>query len=141
MALASLLGGLALANAGLGAVHGLAAPLGGMTRVPHGVACAVLLPHVLEANLRACPPGAPALARFGELARLLTGQAEAVPLDGVRWVQRLVAGFRLPGLGHYGLDVADLERVAERGLAASSMKANPVPLSREALVAILAKAI
>jgi alcohol dehydrogenase class IV len=141
MALASLLGGLALANAGLGAVHGLAAPLGGMTRVPHGVACAVLLPHVLEANLRTCLPASPTLARFGELARLLTGQPDAGPLDGVRWVQALVAGFGLPGLGRYGLDAADLERVAERGLAASSMKANPVPLSREALVAILAKAL
>ena len=96
---------------------------------------------MLEANLRACAPGSPALARFTELAALLTGRAGAEPLDGVRWIQALVAEFQLPGLGRYGLDAADLDRVAGHGLAASSMKANPVPLSRDELAAILAKAL
>jgi alcohol dehydrogenase class IV len=80
LALASLLGGLCLANAGLGAVHGFAAPLGGMFEAPHGAVCAALLPACLEVNLRALrsrAPDHPSLARFGELAGLLTGRAEA----------------------------------------------------------------
>ena len=141
LALASLLGGLALANAGLGAVHGLAAPLGGLVEVPHGVACARLLPHVLEANLLSLRPGDPALVKFGELARILTGQAQAQPLDGVAWVQALVSDLEVPGLAAFGLSADRLELVAERAMVASSMKANPVPLGREALVAILAKAM
>ena len=140
MALASLLGGLALANAGLGAVHGLAAPLGGLRPVPHGVACAALLPHVLAANLAAAQPQGPLMEKFRTLARTLTGEPRAIPADGVRWVQELVAALAIPGLGHYGLMEADLERVAELALAASSMKANPVPLDRATLMAILARA-
>lgn len=140
MALASLLGGLALANAGLGAVHGLAAPLGGLAPIPHGAACAALLPHVLEANLRSSGPGSPVWARFRELAGLLTGAPGADTEDGLRWVQELVAELQVPGLGSYGLAAADLDLIAERGLAASSMKANPVALDRAALAAILVKA-
>ena len=141
MALASLLGGLALANAGLGAVHGLAAPLGGLAPVPHGAACAALLPHVLEANLRASGPGSPVWVKFQELAGLLTGNPGADAQDGLRWVQDLVTELRVPGLGRYGLSAADLDLIAERGLAASSMKANPVTFDRAALVAILVKAM
>jgi len=141
MALASLLGGLALANAGLGAVHGLAAPLGGLRPVPHGFACAALLGPVLAANLQAAGDHGPLLLRFRELARILTGDQAAEPADGVRWVQALVADLRIPGLGRHGLLPADLELVAERALEASSMKANPVPLDRAALVAILAQAL
>ena len=141
LALASLLGGMALANAGLGAVHGLAAPLGGLFPVPHGVACAALLPHVLRANLAACAPEHPAHARFAELARLLTGDPSAAPGDGVAWVAGLVRRLRVPALGRYGLTPADLPQVAERALAASSMKANPVPLDRDALTEILARAL
>src|SRR5205807_1153012 len=87
MALASLFGGLALANAGLGAVHGFAAPIGGMFPAPHGAVCAALLPQVMEVNLRALRQRAPqseALARFVEIARILTGRAEADANDGVK---------------------------------------------------------
>ena len=140
MAMASLLGGLALANAGLGAVHGLAAPLGGVP-VPHGAACAALLPHVLEANLRASAPGSPLRARFQHLAARLTGDPGASAEDGVRWVQDLVRRLQVPGLGQYGLAPADLELIAGRGLEASSMKANPVTFDRAALVAILTRAL
>jgi alcohol dehydrogenase class IV len=141
MALASLLGGLALANAGLGAVHGLAAPLGGLRPIPHGVACAALLPHVLEANLRAAAPDSPLRARFQQLARILTGEPEAEAADGVRWVRTLVEDLGIPGLGRYGLTAGDLELVAERGRTASSMKANPVPLDQAALVEVLTRAL
>src|SRR5262249_2208903 len=76
MALASLFGGLALANAGLGAVHGFASPIGGMFPAPHGAVCAALLPHAMEANLIALRERAPrsgALRRYDDVARWLVG--------------------------------------------------------------------
>ena len=88
MALASLYGGFALANAGLGAVHGLAGPIGGMFPAPHGQVCAILLPHVLDTNLAALrqrQPQSQALPRFTEVARCLTGKAEATPEEGIEW--------------------------------------------------------
>lgn len=144
MALASLLGGMALANAGLGAVHGLAAPLGGLKPVPHGVACAALLPHVLEANLRGLRSlglGHPALPKFLEVARILTGNPEAEAEDGVRWIKALVEDLQIPRLENYGVTTFDLEVVAERSLQASSMKANPLELSAAELLEILGKAM
>lgn len=141
MALASLMGGLALANAGLGAVHGLAAPLGGLKPVPHGVACAALLPHVMEANLLALPTGHPAQEKYGEIARILTGRADAKPMDAVDWVVSTVRRLQVPRLGAYGLGGQDLGEVARRALVASSMKVNPVALDMEALIDILARAM
>src|SRR5213078_2209928 len=92
MAVASLFGGLALANAGLGVVHGFAAPIGGMFDAPHGAVCAALLPHGMEANIRALRarvPGDMALERFREVAQIVTGDWGATPEDGVEWVRRL----------------------------------------------------
>jgi alcohol dehydrogenase class IV len=139
LALASLLGGLCLANAGLGAVHGFAAPVGGMFDAPHGAVCAALLPAVLEVNLRALrarAPAHPALPRLQEVAVLLTGRAEARAEDGIAWVRELCLALRVPGLGHYGLTEEDVPRLVARAKAASSMKANPLPLSDEELTEI-----
>ena len=139
LALASLLGGLCLANAGLGAVHGFAAPMGGMYEAPHGAVCAALLPATLEVNLHALrerAPEHPALARFQEVAALLTGRAEARAEEGIAWVRELCTALRVPGLGHYGLTEADVPRLVERARAASSMKANPLVLTDEELTRI-----
>ena len=139
LALASLLGGLCLANAGLGAVHGFAAPVGGMFDAPHGAVCAALLPATLEVNLRALrarAPTHPALERFQEVAALLTGHAHARAEDGIAWVRELVQALRIPGLGHYGLTEADVPPLVTRARAASSMKANPLPLLDEELMEI-----
>ncbi len=90
MALCSLLGGMALANAKLGAVHGFAGIIGGIADVPHGMACAALLAPVVEANvriLRSREPGSPALSRYEEAARLLTGRLDASIEDGVAWIR------------------------------------------------------
>ncbi|MGH7945098.1 MAG: iron-containing alcohol dehydrogenase [Opitutaceae bacterium] len=144
MALASLFGGLALANAGLGAVHGFAGPIGGMFPAPHGAVCAALLPHVMQANiaaLRARAPESPALARYDEIARLLTGQPQGVAADGVRWIRALVNALNIPPLGTYGLTRADISDVVAAGQNASSMKANPLPLTPDELTAILANAL
>src|SRR5215831_15091557 len=87
MSWSSLLGGMALANAGLGAVHGFAAPIGGMWPAPHGAVCAVVLPHAMDVNVRAARSRAPEkLARFEEVARLVTGRSYATAEDGVAWI-------------------------------------------------------
>ncbi|QRO00274.1 iron-containing alcohol dehydrogenase [Archangium violaceum] len=142
LALASLFGGLCLANSGLGAVHGFAAPVGGMFEAPHGAVCAALLPAVLEVNLRALrarAPAHPALPRFQEVAVLLTGRAEARAEDGISWVRELCQALRVPGLGRYGLTEADVPMLVTRAKAASSMKANPLPLTDEELTEIVVR--
>ncbi len=143
MALASLFGGLALANAGLGAVHGLAGPIGGILPAPHGAICAALLPHVMETNLTALrehQPTGEALRRYEIVARLLTGRETAVADDGVAWVQALVAHFQIPPLSRYSLTPAHTPELIEKAASASSMKANPITLTSDELADILARA-
>jgi alcohol dehydrogenase class IV len=143
MALASVAGGMALANAKLGAVHGMAGVLGGTVAVPHGVACAALLAPVIEANvaaLRAGPPGHPALARYAEAAALLTGDPGAAIEDGAAWVRQTLALLGIPGLGAFGLVPAQFGEVAAQALRSSSMQGNPVALTAAGLARILAQA-
>jgi alcohol dehydrogenase class IV len=143
MALVSLFGGLALANAKLGAVHGFAAPLGGMFSAPHGVTCARLLPYVMEANVRALRtrmPDSPALARYDEIAQILTGKATARAADGVLWTQNLCQALNVPPLSEFGLAEEDLPGVVEKARKASSMQGNPIKLTDEELTDILRKA-
>ncbi len=140
MALASLFGGLALTNAKLGAVHGFAGPLGGMYPAPHGAVCARLLPFVMEANIRALQgrePDNPALARYTEAARLLTGNPEAGVSEGVRWVQELCAALAVPPLAEYGITAADFPAIVEQSQKASSMQGNPIRLRDDELTEIL----
>jgi alcohol dehydrogenase class IV len=144
MAWASLLGGLSLANAGLGAVHGFAAPVGGMFPAPHGAACAALLPHAMEVNiaaLRARSPGSQALGRYAEVARLLTGRPQATAEDGVRWIAEICRKLEIPPLRAYGVTEADIPDLVEKAAQASSMKGNPIVLTPEELRQIIAPAI
>ncbi|MFH0901510.1 MAG: iron-containing alcohol dehydrogenase [Pseudomonadota bacterium] len=145
MAIASLFSGLALANSGLGAVHGLAAPLGGMYPVPHGIVCARLLPIVMTANIRALEQrptdGGVARQRYAEVARLLTGNRHAEPCDGVSWVADLVADLQIPSLAAYGVTAGGLDTVVARAENASSMKANPVRLSSGELRQLVEQAL
>ena len=144
MALASLLGGLALANAKLGAVHGFAGVLGGMYPAPHGIICARLLPYTMAANVRALQTRAsdhPALARYDEIARILTGQPEAAAADGVAWVESLCADLAVPPLGEFGLTEEAFPQVVAQSQRASSMKGNPISLTDEELTAILEQAV
>ncbi|MEW6747098.1 MAG: iron-containing alcohol dehydrogenase [Planctomycetota bacterium] len=143
MAIVSLFGGLALANAKLGAVHGIAGPLGGMFPAPHGAVCACLLPHVVAANvqaLRSRAPEHPALERYGEVARILTGNAQAASDDGVAWLRDLCRDLRIPSLGAYGVTKAEEAVLVEKSLAASSMRGNPIELTRDELHDVLEKA-
>ena len=144
MSLASLFGGLALANAKLGAVHAFAGPLGGMFSAPHGDICARLLPFVMEANvqaLQARAPSSPALARYDQVAQILTGIATARATDGIAWVQDLCAALKVPPLAEFGLKEADLPTVVAKSEKASSMKGNPITLTDKELTQILRKAI
>jgi len=144
MAFASLMGGLSLANAGLGVVHGIAAPVGGMFPAPHGSVCAALLSHGMTANieaLRARAPGSPTLTRYQTVARLLTGRDDASPEDGVTWVRQTCDALKIRQLRACGVSGADIPELVQKSARASSMKANPITLSPEELAKILLGAL
>jgi len=141
MAVCALLGGMALANAKLGAVHGLAGVIGGTADVPHGLACAALLAPVIEANVRALPSGSPVLDRYAEAAGLLTGRADASVADGLAWIRETLSRLEVPGLGSFGLTAAQAGEIAGKAWTSSSMQGNPVPLSREVLEAVVLAAL
>jgi alcohol dehydrogenase class IV len=144
MALASLFGGLALANAGLGVVHGFAAPIGGAFDAPHGAVCAALLAHGMEANIRALRTRAPeseALARYETIARILTGRADARPEDGVEWVRRIVARLGIPPLSAYGMRRENAAGLSAQASRASSMKGNPIALTAAELESMFLAAL
>lgn len=144
MALASLCGGLALANAKLGAVHGFAGPLGGFLHAPHGAICGALLPTVVQANvtaLRQRQSAPPSLQRFDELGVLLTAQTDATAEDSVDWIQKLGRDLQVPSLGQLGLKPEHLPVMAEQARNSSSMKGNPAELTPEELIAILNAAL
>jgi alcohol dehydrogenase class IV len=144
MSLASLFGGLALANAGLGAAHGFAGPLGGMLHAPHGALCARFLPLVMEANIKAMQmrqPAHPALERYVEIARILTGTKDATAEDGVEWTSALVNALKIPRLSRYGLRPEEFPQAVQKTQKASSFKGNPIVLDEKELTEILEKAL
>ena len=144
MALVSLYGGMALANAGLGAVHGFAGPLGGMLGAAHGTLCARLLPGVIATNVRALrerEPESPVLERYAEVARLLTGRPDAAPEEGAEWVAALCENLAIPGLAAQGLTAADRGGAVEKARKASSMRGNPIVLTDDELHGILEGAL
>jgi alcohol dehydrogenase class IV len=144
MALASLFGGLALANSGLGIVHGFASPLGGSWTAPHGALCAALLPHGMAANiaaLHARAPQHPALERYAIIARLLTSRSDATADDGVDWVRALCVELNVPPLRAWRITAADLPGIVEKAARASSMQTNPLPLTNDELLAVVAAAL
>lgn len=144
MAWVSLMGGLSLANAGLGAVHGFAAPIGGMFDAPHGAVCARLLPGVTAMNIAALQkrdPDSQVLMRYGEIARLLCRSEKATLDDLVGWLEELCGELEIPDLSAYGMTNNDISPLVEKAQIASSMKVNPVRLENEELVNILAEAL
>jgi alcohol dehydrogenase class IV len=144
MAAAAMLSGLALANAGLGVVHGLAGPIGGVLSAPHGAICAALLPYAMEVNLRALgsrSPEAEALDRYAELGILLTGRSDAAADDAVAWVTALVADVGIPRLSAFGLSTQMVPMIVQRATVASSTRTNPVVLSEVELAEIIDRAM
>jgi alcohol dehydrogenase class IV len=144
MALASLWSGIALANAGLGAVHGFAGPLGGMFGAPHGAICAALLPQVMLANIDASrqrAPADPALGRYTEIGRMLEQRLDATAEDGVDWVRRLCADFNIAPLARHGVTAGHFPALVAGARRASSMKGNPIALTEEELTAVLQRSL
>ena len=144
MSLAALFSGLALANAGLGVVHGFAAPLGGRFPAPHGAICAAILPYGIEINLRALRARAPnheALGRYQEVARMLTLRGEASAEDAIRWTREICREFEIPPLKSYGMRAQDVPALIVEAAKASSMKGNPLPLTPEELGEVLTRAV
>ncbi len=144
MSIASLFGGLALANAKLGAVHGFAGVLGGMYPAPHGIICARLLPFVVESNVHALQsrqPDSPLLGRFEDIAQLVTGNQSASIADGVQWIQELCDALSVPGLSDFGIVAEDFYEIVTKSQSSSSMKGNPLTLTDEELKKILSQAL
>jgi alcohol dehydrogenase class IV len=147
MATCSLLGGMALANAKLGAVHGLAGVIGGTADVPHGLACAALLAPVIEANVRALRSGRSAdpeldpLDRYAEAARLLTGEPAASVEDGLAWIRETLTLLGVPALAAFGLRPAQADDIAAKAMTSSSMQGNPVALNHAELKTVLLQAL
>lgn len=144
MSLAALASGLALANAGLGIVHGFAGPLGGMIPAPHGAVVAALLPPGMEVNLRtlrARAPGSEALRRYESVARLLTERPDATAEEGVEWVAGLCRELKIAPLRSYGVREEDVPELVEKASKASSTKGNPIALTPEELREVVTKAL
>jgi alcohol dehydrogenase class IV len=140
MLLVSLFGGLALANAGLGVVHGFAGPIGGMFPAPHGAICAALLPAAMKANHSALAKRArecESLKRFAELGRLLTGAQNASPAVAVESVRNLSQSLNVKALRHFGINPSHFPELIIKARQSSSMKSNPIVLEDQELTGIL----
>ena len=144
MALAGLWSGMALANSGLGAVHGFAGPVGGMFPAPHGAVCAALLPHVMAMNLQALrerQPEGDALRKFAGVARLLLRDESAGIEVGVSWLGGLVRDLQIPSLSHYAVTAAHTAELVEKAAKASSMRGNSIVLTPDEMREILGRAL
>uniref|UniRef100_A0A0G4GPB0 ABM domain-containing protein n=1 Tax=Chromera velia CCMP2878 TaxID=1169474 RepID=A0A0G4GPB0_9ALVE len=147
LAVASVIGGLCLANAKLGAVHGFAGVLGGLYPSPHGAVCAALLPFCFSGNVKALKARAESdpkclamLSKFDEVAQMVTNNPAATAEEGALWLESLAVDLGVPKLSAYGMKKEDHEKVVEMSKGSSSMKGNPVPLSSEELLVILQQA-
>jgi alcohol dehydrogenase class IV len=144
MSIASLFGGLALANAALGAVHGFAGPLGGMLHAPHGVLCARFLPLIMEANIKVLEsrqPEHPALGKYVEIAQILTGTRDVTARDGAAWTGELVKDLKIPRLSAYGMKPEDFPEAVQKTQKANSFKGNPIVLNEKELTEVLEQAL
>ncbi len=144
MAFVGLASGIALSNAGLGAVHGIAGPLGGAFPVPHGSACAALLAPVTALNIRVLrerDPAHPALMRYAELAELLGAPHGSAPEEVVRRVNQLTSRLGLRGLASFGVLRGSFPDLAVKAAASNAMKGNPVILTHEEICSALEAAM
>jgi alcohol dehydrogenase class IV len=143
MALAALLSGITLTNAGLGAVHGFAAPIGANFPIPHGEVCAALLPHVMAANIRTIRaefPDHPAMEKYATVGRILTGRPGLADA-GCAAVEELTQTLSISPLSAYGLSERDVPTMVSLARKASSMRFNPVLLPDDVLEDVLRRAL
>jgi alcohol dehydrogenase len=144
MALAALLSGICLANAGLGVVHGLASPLGAAFPIPHGAACGAVLVAGTEANLLALASrasGSPALARYAAAGRILASLPADTPAELARsalvdTLRRWRDAVGTPGLAAWGIGGGEVPALVA-GSRGSSMRTNPVELTDDEIAAVV----
>jgi alcohol dehydrogenase class IV len=144
LALASLLSGACLANAGLGAADGLACAAGGMLESPNGAVSAALLAPALAVTLRALAaraPGHRSLLRFADLAVLLTGRPTADAQQAVAFLEALARDLGLSDLARLGLSEGDLPGVVERARRTASVQGNSIELTEDELTEIARRAL
>lgn len=139
MSYVSLTGGLALANAKLGAVHGFAGPMGGMFDIPHGLICAILLPKTLKINLMAIKSrgNSDQLQKYDSLAKHLLNDQNAKAEDAIKCIEELNTELEIPGLGEFGITENDIKEIVIQSKDSSSMKGNSLKLNEEELTTIL----
>ncbi len=145
MAYAAMVSGITLAHAGLGAVHGLASPLGAFFPIPHGVICGTLASAVAAANIRAMQkrePSNPALAKYAKLGNLLGGRPDLQnePEAALEVLENtlalLISKLSLPRLGELGVQISDIQRIVGQSRG-SSMKTNPIVLTDREIEQVL----
>jgi len=141
MAMASMLGGMALANVKLGAVHGFAGPMGGMFPIPHGTVCASLMAATMEMNIEALIEKNGDLSKYTELAQILTGSSLAKAEDGIVWAENLISELNILPLSSFGIKESDFPELVAKAKVSSSMKGNPVELDEDQLLWILEKSL
>lgn len=141
LSFAAMLGGMAISNAKLGAAHGLASALGGKLKAPHSVITARLAPFVMMENMKAAQAAgrSDVLARYRELAHILTGRVNAHRDDAVLWVNMMLERLSIPQLEQFGVCSTSFDAVAEDALKSVAIKGNPLPLTKERLTYILNK--
>ena len=140
MAWVSLMGGLSLANARLGASHGFAGPIGGMFDAPHGTICAAVMPAVMSVNIRALKKRASeseAIKRYAEIAEWMTGKAAVEAEEGAEWMEQICRDLKIPRLADLGIHRSDFEQIVEKAGHSSSMKGNPAQLTHDEMIEIL----
>jgi alcohol dehydrogenase len=145
MAYGALISGITLAQVGLGAVHGLASPLGAYFPIPHGVVCGTLLAAATEINIQALRrrhAHHPALAKYAELGALLSGKpaasAETAHADLINLLHEWTMRLALPLLREYGVEQSDFPKIVAN-CRGTSMKTNPIVLDDDEVRAILAQ--
>jgi alcohol dehydrogenase class IV len=143
MSWVSLLGGICLANSGLGAVHGFAGPIGGMFHIPHGAICASLLPAVMGVNITALQqrdPQSNSLKKYKEIFQLVTGKPNTRIEDGLNWFRELYTKLQIPSLRELDITKNNFSDIIRQSKIASSMQVNPIVLNDEELNTILENA-
>jgi alcohol dehydrogenase class IV len=144
MAYGSLMSGIALANAGLGIVHGLASSLGGLFEIPHGVACGTLLAESTKMNItqlqKISDAGKKGLLKYAMVGALLAGKEGYENIDVsnycsilIKTLEKWTYDLNIDRLGKYGITIKEVDKIAEK----AGLKNNPVQLRREAIMEIV----
>lgn len=140
MAVAQYIAGMAFSNVGLGAVHGMAHPLGAIFDIPHGVANALLLPIVMEFNMPA------AIEKYGEIAKAMGVYKQGMTPDeaaqaAVDAVRELAVRVGIPQhLAELGIKEEDLPRLAEAAMADVCTPGNPRDVTYDDILTLYKKA-